>query len=84
MFARFNEDGALSSLNGKPPKFVDQFIYLGSNISSTEGHVTIRIGKPWTLNVMLKIIWKYDISNKIKHELFQAVSVSVLLYGCTT
>ena len=27
--------GAIFSLNGKPPTLIDQFIYLGSNISST-------------------------------------------------
>ena len=27
---------------------VDQFIYVGSNISSTEGDVNIYIGKAWT------------------------------------
>ena len=35
-------------LNGKPLELVDQFIYLGSNISSTEIDVDICIGKPWT------------------------------------
>ena len=32
----FNQDGALSSLDDKPLKLVEQFIYLSSNISSTE------------------------------------------------
>ena len=32
----FNQDGAVSTLNGKPLKLVDHFIYLSSNISSTE------------------------------------------------
>ena len=41
----FNQDGAISSLNGKPLK-LDQFIYLSSNISSTESDVNI--GKAWT------------------------------------
>ena len=32
----FNHNGTISSLNGKLPKLVDQFTYLGSNISFTE------------------------------------------------
>ena len=33
------------SFNVKPLKLVDQFIYLGSNISSTESDVNIHIEK---------------------------------------
>ena len=43
-FMCFNQDGAMSSLNGKPLKFV-QFIYLSRNISSTESDFNICIGK---------------------------------------
>ena len=43
----FNQDSAISSLNGKPLKLVDQFIYLGSNISSIQNNVYICIGKVW-------------------------------------
>ena len=35
----FNLDYAISSLNDKVFKFIDQFIYLGSYISSTESDV---------------------------------------------
>ena len=34
-FMRFNQGGEISLLSGKCLKLVDQFIYLGSNISST-------------------------------------------------
>ena len=43
-----NQDGAISSLSGGSIKLVDQFIYLGSNISSTESDVNIRLGKAWS------------------------------------
>ena len=42
------QDGVTSLLHGKPLKSVDQFIYLGSNISSTESEVKTHIGKIWT------------------------------------
>ena len=42
-FLSFNQDGAISSLNPKSLKFVDQLIYLDSSISSTESDVNICI-----------------------------------------
>ena len=72
----------MSSLNGKPLKLVDPFIYLGSNISSTESNVNIRIGQVWTAIDRLLHTWKFDHSNKII-QFFQAVVMLVLLYDCT-
>ena len=43
-FMCFDQDGAISSLNEKPLKLVDQFVYLGSNISSSKC-VVIRVVK---------------------------------------
>ena len=58
--------------------------YLGSNISSTESLVNIRIGKEWTAIDRLSNIQKSNHSDKTKSECFQTVAMSVLLYGCTT
>ena len=63
---RFNEDGAISSLNGKPLILVDHFIFLGSNISSTESDVNIRLGKKRVVIVRLTTIWKSDLSDNLK------------------
>ena len=38
----------------------------------------------WTAIDRLLIIWKSDLTDKMKHSFFQAVVVSILLYGCTT
>ena len=38
----------------------------------------------WTATDRFSIVWKSDLSNKIKRYFFQAAAVSVLLYGCTT
>ena len=46
-FMHFNYDVTISLPNGKPLK-LDLFIYLGSNISSTEIDVNVHIGKAWT------------------------------------
>ena len=56
--------------------------YLGSNVSS-ESDVNICIGRVWPAIDRLSVIWKSDFSDKIKWDFFQAVAVTVLLYGCT-
>ena len=40
--------------------------------------------KGWIAIDRLSIISKSDLSNKIKWDFFQAVAVSILLYGCTS
>ena len=40
--------------------------------------------KAWTAINKLSIIWKSDLTNKMKRSFFQAVVMSILLYGCTT
>ena len=52
------QNEAISTLNVKIQKLVDQFTYLGSNISSTENNVNICIGKAWTNFNRLSIILK--------------------------
>ena len=52
----FDQDGFISLLNGKPLKFVDQFTYLSSNISSAESDVNICISKAWTAVEKLTIL----------------------------
>ena len=40
--------------------------------------------KAWTAIDRLLIIWKSDLTDKMKCSFFQAAVVSILLYGCTT
>ena len=40
--------------------------------------------KAWTAIDKLSVIWKSDLIDKMKCSFFQAVVVSILLYGCTT
>ena len=40
--------------------------------------------KAWTAIDRLSIIWKSNLTDKMKRSFFQAAVVSVLLYGCTT
>ena len=71
--------GAIFSLNDKPLKLVEQFTYLGSNISATESDANIYIGKAWTVIYRLTAIRQSDHFDKIKWIFFQAIAMSVLI-----
>ena len=69
---------------GKAGLLVDQLMYFGSHISSTESDLNIHIGKVLTaINGKLNI-WETDLSNKRKQNFFQVIALSILLYGCNT
>ena len=44
----------------------------------------MRLTKAWTAINRLSIIWKSDLTDKMKRSFFQAAIVSILLYRCTT
>ena len=76
--------GDISTLDGTSLKLVDKFTYLGSSVSSTEKDIDTRLTKAWTAINRLSIIWKSDLTYKMKCSFFQAAVASILLYGCTT
>ena len=78
------QTGDISTLDGNPLKLVDKFTYLGSSISSTEKDIDTRLTKAWTDIDRLSIIWKSDLTDKMKRIFFQEAVVSIVLYGCTT
>ena len=80
----FNQAGDISTLDGTTLKLVDKFTYLGSSVSSTAKDIDTRPTKAWTAIDKLSIIWKSDLTDKMKRSFFQAAVVSILLYGCTT
>ena len=80
-----NQTGDISTLDGTSLKLADnKFTYLGSSVSSIENDINTRLTKAWTGIDRLSIIWKSDLTDKIKRSFFQAAVVSILLYGCTT
>ena len=80
----YNQTGDITTLDGACLKLVDKFTYLGSSVSSTEKDNDTRLTKAWTAIDRLSIIWKSDLTDKMKRSFFQAVVVLILLYGCTT
>ena len=80
----YNQTEDISTLEGTPLKLVDKFTYLGSSVESTEKDIDTRLTKAWTAINRLSIIWKSDLTDKMKRSFFQAAVISILLYGCTT
>ena len=80
----YNQTGDISTLEGTPLKLVDKFTYLGSSVESTEKDIETRLAKAWTAINRLSIIWKSDLTDKMKRSFFQSAVTSILLYGCTT
>ena len=51
-------------------------------VESTEKDIETRWAKAWT--AINRIIWKSDLTDKMKRSFFKAAVTSILLYGCTT
>ena len=49
-----------------------------------KNYINIRLAKAWTAIGWLSIIWKSDLSDKIKRNFIHTAVVSILLNGCTT
>ena len=67
----YNQTGDISTLDGTPLKLVDKFTYLGSSVASTEKDIDTRLTKAWTAINRLSIIWKSDLTDKMKRSFFQ-------------
>ena len=83
-YLSFNQTDGISTLNGSSLKLVDKFTYLGSSVSSSEKDIDTQLTKAWAAIDKLSVIWKSGLTDKMKCSFFQAVVVSILLYGCTT
>ena len=83
-YMSYNQTGDITKQDGTPLKLVDKCTYLGSSVSSTEKDIDTWLMKAWTAIDRLSIIWKSDLTDKMKRSFFQAEAVSTLLYGCTT
>ena len=83
-FQVFFSSGDISTLNSSALKLVDKFSYQRSSISSIETDIDTRLAKAWTVIDRLYVVWKSDLTDKMKRSFFLVVVVSILLYGCTT
>ena len=62
-----NQRGDISTLKDGSLKLMDKFTYLGSSVSSTENDINTRLAKAWTALDRPSVIWRLDLSDKIKH-----------------
>ena len=69
-FMLHNHDGAIETLNKTLLQKVNDFVYLSSNITSTEKNVLIRTSKAWSALDQLQTIWKYALPEQIKKKTF--------------
>ena len=60
----------ISTLRGGHLKLVDWFTYQGSRVSSPETDINTRLAKAWTAINWLSVIWKSDLTDKIKRTFF--------------
>ena len=74
----FNQRGDIYTLNGSSLKLVDKFTYLGSSFSSNKTDINTQLAKAWTAFERLLVIWKSDLTDKMKHNFFQVVVVWIL------
>ena len=58
------------------------YIYIYISVSSTEKDIDTRLTKAWTAIDRLSIIWKSDLTDKMKRSFFQRSCR--YCYGCTT
>ena len=75
----YNQTGDISTQDGTSLKLVDKFTYLESSVTSTEKDIDSRLTKAWTAIDRLSIIWKSDLTDKMKRSFFQAAVVLILL-----
>ena len=65
----FNQIGDISTLDGSSLKLLDKFNYLGSILSSIKENIDTQLTKSWTAIDKLSIIWKSDLTDKMKRFL---------------
>ena len=86
-FMSFNtpeEECSLTSSTGNQLEHVQDFIYLGSWIATTERDLQVRKAKAWAACHKLKKIWKSNLRKGLKIRLFVATVESIFLYGSET
>ena len=69
--------------NGMSMVSFKQFTYLGSSVASTGRDIDTRLTNAWTAINGLLVIWKSDLTDKMKRSFLQAGVVAILLCGCT-
>lgn len=84
-FVMTNGDKIPISIQSRTIEYVDEYLYLGQNISfeeQTSREVERRIKKAWNRYWSLKEIFKSNIPIKLKKKAMDTIILPTLLYGC--
>ena len=84
MTANISGDEPVLAKSGDMIEKVENFLYLGSWLKSTEADIKVRKAKAWAACHKLKRIWNSNLKKSIKIRLFTATVESVLFYGSET
>ena len=79
-----NADLVVKTLGGASLKMVEDYVYLGSFISSSEKDFNTRKGMAWSACNDMHKIWTSQLPRRIKIEIFRATVEPILLYGSET
>ena len=74
----------VKAMSGKSIELVEDFLYLGGWVESTEKDIKVRKAKAWAACHKLKTVWNSCLRKDLKVWLFTATVESVLLYGSET
>ena len=74
----------MKSLSGNALKRVDDFKYLGSYIMCSAKDFRTRKGQAWNACNKLEKVWRSNLPNKLKRDLFKTVVERILTYGSET
>ena len=79
-----NADLLVKTLSGSSLKMVEDYVYLGSFISTSEKDFNTRKGMAWSACNDMHQIWTSQLPKSIKLEIFRATVEPILLYGSET
>ena len=78
------EEPSLITSSGRQLEWVEDFVYLGAHLQSTEQDLRVRKAKAWAACHRLARIWNTDLRRSIKVNLFRTTVEAILLYGAET
>ena len=78
------EPHTITSKDGHALEEVEDYVYLGAWISTTENDFRVRKATAWAACHKMKAIWKSNLRRDLKIRLFKATVEPILLYGTET
>ena len=74
-------ESSVHALDGSEVERVEDSVYLGGSLNGSHD-VDTRIPKAWGALNALSTVWFFPIKKETKTRVFEALTESILLYGC--